>query len=142
MKDREKLRGMIQQLQELNRESLKKRQEAQRKLDREDLYVDDDDDDEEEEKEEEEEEGEEDSQIQRDEIQRLMKLNLRALKKEPPGGEKEIDTDDEEQEEVQEEEEEEEELDEETLEHLGEDITAEVQKQLEDLGLGTNGNGV
>ena len=138
MKDREKLRGMIQQLQELNRESLKKRQEAQRQLDREDLYVDDDD----EEEEEEEEEGEEDRQIQRDETRRLMKLNLRALKKEPPGDEKEIDTDDEEQEGVQEGEEEEEELDEETLEQLGEDITAEVQKQLEDLGLGTNGNGV
>ena len=141
MKDKEKLRGMIQQLQELNRESLKNRQQAQRKLDREDLYVDE---------EEEEEEGEEevkDRQIPRDEIQRLMKLNLRALKKEPPGTEKEVDTDDEEQEEVQEgdegeEEEEEEELDEETLEQLGEDITTEVQKQLEDLGLGTNGTGV
>ena len=141
MKDKEKLRGMIQQLQELNRESLKKQQEAQRQLDREDLYVDDDVDDDDEE-EEEEEEGEEDRQIQRDETRRLMKLNLRALKKEPPGDEKEIDTDDEEQEGVQEGEEEEEELDEETLEQLGEDITAEVQKQLEDLGLGTNGNGV
>ena len=135
MKDKEKLRGMIQQLQELNRESLKNRQQAQRKLDREDLYVD-----------EEEEEEVKDRQIPRDEIQRLMKLNLRALKKEPPGTEKEIDTDDEEQEEVQEgdegeEEEEEEELDEETLEQLGEDITTEVQKQLEDLGLGTNGTG-
>jgi hypothetical protein len=141
MKDREKLRSLIQQLQDLNRESLKKQQEAQRKLDREDLDVEDDDDEEEEEEEEGEEEVE-DGQIVKDEIQQLMKLNLRALKKEPRV-DKEIDTDDEEWEEVkegdEEEEEEEDELDEESMEQLGEDITAKVQKQLEDLGLGTNG---
>ena len=136
---------MIQQLMQLNQESLKKRLQAERELDREDLHVDNEDGEEEEE---EEEKVMKDRLRLRGEVQQLMELNRKALNK---GLEvdKEMDTDDlniEEQEEVKvgeegegEEEVDELELDEESLEQLGEDITEEIQKQLEDIGLGTNG---
>lgn len=138
----EEVKDMIQQLIQLNQESSKKRLQAERELDREDLHVDDEDGEEEEEKEE--------KVRLRDEVQQLMELNQKALN-ERLEVDKEIDTDDlnvEEQEEVKEGEEgegEEEvdelELDEESLEQLGEDITEEIQKQLDDIGLGTDSNG-
>ena len=134
------LRDMIQRLKELNQESLKRRLQVERELDRdsEGLYVDDDE-------EEEEEDGVKDRQILRGEMQQLRKIDQRVLKKLEV--DKEMDTGDlsgeerEEGDEGEAEEEEEDELDEESLEQLGEDITEEIQKQLEDIGLGSNGKG-
>ena len=144
----EEVKDMVQQLIQLNQESLKKRLQAERELDREDLHVDNEDGEEEEEKEEE--KVVKDRLRLRDEVQQLMELNRKTLN-ERLEVDKEIDTDDlnvEEQEEVKEGEEgegEEEvddlELDEESLEQLGEDITEEIQKQLDDIGLGTDSNG-
>ena len=131
--------------EQLNQESLKKGLQAERELGRENLYVEKED----EEEEEEEEEIMKDKVKLRDEVQQLMELSRKALN-ERLEVDKEMDTDDlntEEQEEVTEGEEgegEEEvdelELDEESLEQLGEDITEEIQKQLDGIGLGTNGN--
>lgn len=123
LKDTQILKDKIQQLMELNREALNKRLDVDRELDKEDLYV--------EEEEEEKEEEVKDTHILRNMIQ---ELNHR---------DKELDTsnlDEELEDEGEEEEEEEDELDEESLEQLGEDITEEIQKQLEDIGLGDNGN--
>ena len=147
----ENLRAIIQQLKELNQESLDKRLQAERELDRGDLYVDDG--------EEEEEEGAQEGEgrkvketgkkMLKHEIQQLIELNQRALKKrlkadkemdivddssvEEERGEGEGQKDEYELEELA--------MDEESLEQLGEDITEEVQKQLNDIGLDVNGNG-
>ena len=83
------------------------------------------------------------------EMQQLIELNQRALKKrlkadkemdivddssvEEESGEGEGQKDEYELEELA--------MDEESLEQLGEDITEEVQKQLNDIGLDVNGNG-
>ena len=147
------MRAIIQQLKELNQESLDKRLQAERELDRGDLYVDDGE--EEEEKEEGAQEGEgrkvkeTGKEMLKHEMQQLIELNQRALKKRLKA-DKEMDIVDDSsveeergEEEGQKDEYELEELamDEESLEQLGEDITEEVQKQLNDIGLDVNGNG-